>query len=171
MIYVPTCIFLVSIYWSTVSTSTNLPMYQPTKIEDGHMYMYVSLRNYTDLKITTLPKDLQWIRRTLWDPQFREPARHCNQNHHFEGRHSLCSICIEVRNPGVNLNRANIERGILLKFPVRFHPKFVGLTYETKIRTSEPYFIELQLLECWWHLGPNLEFPQLQAHSNIWGNE
>jgi hypothetical protein len=57
-----------------------------------------------------------------------------------------------------------MNRHILQKFPVRFIPTAVNITYEIKIRTIH---IELPFLECCWHRDPNLEISQLQAHSNI----
>ncbi len=61
-----------------------------------------------------------------------------------------------------------MRRDLFLKFSAIFLPKFVDITYKTKSRVIQ-YIIELRLLEYCWQPDPNLEFLQLQAHSNFGG--
>jgi hypothetical protein len=50
-------------------------------------------------------------------------------------------------------------------------PSDFSITYETKIQTIHHWTTVVRLLECCWHLDPNLEFPQLSAYFNIGGIE
>jgi hypothetical protein len=79
----------------------------------------------------------------MWTPQSTAPARHWIQAIKIvifiRRHHSPCSICLEEReksrNRRVDLIRANNGRDIFLNFPARILlPKFVNITYETKIR-------------------------------------
>ncbi len=91
-------------------------------------------------------------------PQLDTESKHDGEIVIFIQGHTIspCSICLKERNQSKSwFEQRKQWADILLKFPAR----------------SEASIIELRLLECCWHPDPNLEFPKLQAHSNMVGTE
>jgi hypothetical protein len=98
---------LVIWWWAPQSIESMIHIFT---YEDSHIFK--SATRLRGSEITSLLKGLQWI-RSMWTPQSTAPATYWikARNHHFgDNIFILWSICLEVSNRRVDLNRANNDQ-------------------------------------------------------------